>query len=668
MIQYKIDLGCELRATKWSGQIHPISGPGESSDEVIEINETDGGEVGRHLTTSFGYVTVTITEFSFECERYEAGNRTLNLLATFAADECEEGMIVLSERSTAASAYAFAQFIQLDGDGDSLSIAATDREAGIMQGMRKNFVLTNGDLSPVIQKGPNGLETNSFAMLNSLGNLLYHSIVDAAFYSDFLSLTGGAGSLLQALVNLAKDPWENAEKLYFLAASKQQIFQPALSELELHRRGEPDPVRLPPPNNWTLTVKFNDSGAGNFLIGGPANFAFDKYDRLWIPNNAVQGTPNSSAFCIVLNPDGSPADISPIFGGGILGCGFGVCADAEGENIWFGNFGWGPVQCNPQVGSVAQFTADGEAISPQNGWTNKLSRVQGLGYDPDGNLWITSWGTQEPLAPSPETLYPFNSKPSAIVVYPKAEDGKNSVDPERAVSFEFDPKSGDHCTFDVAFDSSGNAFVSNSGSQKVNSSVYKLKYEDGEIQCLASWKSSDNEAFRTIQVTESGEVLVGAVLSKKILRFTNDLEENGSFSNQTNRPWGMALDAAGVIYSGNFGRELPEELDGARPDLGLEFHTGVTVIRDEDDSTAKLMTLPTGGHEVMLANGFPLYGTDNIPCYSPLMRMTSVTPDRVGNLWAVNNWKPNFKIDTTENPPGDGVIVFVGVAAPTPPR
>jgi len=86
-------------------------------------------------------------------------------------------------------------------------------------------------------------------------------------------------------------------------------------------------------------------------------------------------------------------------------------------------------------------------------------------------------------------------------------------------------------------------------------------------------------------------------------------------------------------------------------------------------------TLPTAGAEVTLPNGQPLYGGDQgssechspSPCYSPLMRMTSVIIDQAGNVWAVNNWKPNFDIDASPecgNPGGDGVVIFVGLAKP----
>ena len=81
----------------------------------------------------------------------------------------------------------------------------------------------------------------------------------------------------------------------------------------------------------------------------------------------------------------------------------------------------------------------------------------------------------------------------------------------------------------------------------------------------------------------------------------------------------------------------------------------MAVIKNEDDSTTQLMTLPSGGDEVMLANGLPLYGNigkKQIPCYSPLMRLTSSAIDRAGNLWVCNNWKPSFKGDLKVNPGG----------------
>jgi hypothetical protein len=48
-----------------------------------------------------------------------------------------------------------------------------------------------------------------------------------------------------------------------------------------------------------------------------------------------------------------------------------------------------------------------------------------------------------------------------------------------------------------------------------------------------------------------------------------------------------------------------------------------------------------------------------------MMRLTNVVIDQAGNIWALNNWKPDFDIDVCCNPGGDGALIFVGLAAPS---
>ncbi|MEM7038832.1 MAG: hypothetical protein AAF570_17760 [Bacteroidota bacterium] len=116
----------------------------------------------------------------------------------------------------------------------------------------------------------------------------------------------------------------------------------------------------------------------------------------------------------------------------------------------------------------------------------------------------------------------------------------------------------------------------------------------------------------------------------------------------------------GSIFIGNFTPQHEKEA-GSNPGTH-PGKIGVTIIHKEDDQNAKLLTLPSGGAEVLLANWFPLYGIGEKSCYTPLMRMTSTRVDRAGNLWAINNWKPDAKIDLSDNPGGDGIVIFIGVA------
>jgi hypothetical protein len=47
-----------------------------------------------------------------------------------------------------------------------------------------------------------------------------------------------------------------------------------------------------------------------------------------------------------------------------------------------------------------------------------------------------------------------------------------------------------------------------------------------------------------------------------------------------------------------------------------------------------------------------------------MMRQTASPIDRAGNVWTINNYKPNFDVDATVNPGGDGILIFVGLAPP----
>jgi DNA-binding beta-propeller fold protein YncE len=592
------------------------------------------------------YIVAQIRAFRLGNREVRTGDRVVQLLCVFTEDD---DLVALSERATVATVYSFAQFLAFDEE-HHVVLSDPDRAFSIAYGMKNNFTATDGTLSKVIQSSPNGLETNSYALFNFLSNLLYYGLTSEEVYTEFTRRTH-SHFLLQALFQLAQEPFTEVEGIYHLISDRQQIYTPSLPDLQ--------PPATPLPHQWTLTVKVNDSGAENFLIAGVGYVDFDKNDRLWLTNNVRQGTPNSSTFCVVLEPDGSPAPFSPLFGGGLLGAGFGVAADPAGETIYFGNFGWGPTEWNPQHGSISAFSHRGEVLSPPNGYTPELSSVQGMQCDRQGNLWMASWGTQEPLPPT-DSRFDFKGRRSAVVVY-------LGGDPEKALVHHFD--SPYHLTFDVTVDDQGNAYVSNSGDKdhQIKSSVHKLRIVDGELKLLRSWCSDGYESLRQVAVSPWGEVFVVAVATSRVIRFSNDLECLGELKKNIHGPWGIVFDPAGTLYVSNFSRERDFEDvgHGAVEHEEVFGPYGVTVIRDGDEDTARLMTLPTGGDEVTLANGLPLYGSNGLKSYSPLMRLTGSRIDRAGNLWACNNWKPSADIDVRRGDPGgDGLVAFVGVAAP----
>lgn len=665
-VHFSIQLGPGLKAVSSLVTVYAISAGGAV---LVHKQGRVQGQKWRFSVSRTGYdyyyVTATIERYRYRGKTRRTHGRDITLLGVFSS---EESRVQLGEQSTVANAYAFRAISKFDQCG-SLSLSGGPLRTRVCYLMRNNFVHANGRVSKVIRSSPNALETNSLALFNSLASLLYYCIVDPRVYDRFLRYTasspcrGTAG----AFFNLVRQPFRNADKLYRLIKHRKPRYLPALTTIT------PPKGQRRRPNQWTLTIKVNDSGAQNFLIAGPAYVVFDQEGKAWLNNNVTQGTPNSSAFCTVLNPDGSPWQNSPVWGGGLLGAGFGAAINNRRDTITIGNFGWGPTQCNPQTGSVSAFKSDGSVLSPVNGYTDKVARIQGMNYDHEGNLWLCSWGSQAPLAPAGGTIYEFANQNSAVTVY---LDG----DPQRAISFEFDRD--DYGPFGVAIDSQGNAFVSTKGNgSDLPASVYKFRIETNrhggrEIVQKALWQSDYQpphdprgkhigaESFRQVQVNQRDEVFVGGVKSSQVTKLDNDLNKLTTFNTHINGPWGLLFDAEGTLFVANFfpGNTPYAAIPDTSPDPAGPF--SVTVIYNEDYANASMMTLPSGGDEVMLANGFPLYGNLFGPSYDPLQRLTSTNIDCAGNLWAINNWKPSFDNNLTANPGGDGVVIFVGVAAP----
>ena len=136
------------------------------------------------------------------------------------------------------------------------------------------------------------------------------------------------------------------------------------------------------------------------------------------------------------------------------------------------------------------------------------------------------------------------------------------------------------------------------------------------------------------------------------------LSSNGEFimtfsGSGVNGPWGCTIDGQNNVLIANFNNGIDDS-------FAMSYFTndGIAI------SPINGYTLDTGGDQVLLSNGIPLYGIDGPSCYKPLMKQTGVLVDCAGNVWLTNNWKPNFKVDITQNPGGDSIIVFVGLAYP----
>lgn len=556
--------------------------------------------------------------------------------------------ITINQLTTVAAAYAFAQFVEsstISGSAFALRIAA---------GMSANLASPlSGQPSEVMLNPPNADQTNSLRSLRSLGNLLAVTVRPGA-WDTLVGLStppGGPapGDTFQAMVNIARHPSLHVGAI-FRQSQGLDYYAPPLAV---------------PPDAWTLCVKVNDTGDREpgypRMFGGPANISWDRNGFAWIANNVFQGGPFSCDFVVVLQPNGKPSDgtngtpVSPVIGGGMVGPGFGVSIDRNGD-AWVGSFGWGPSDTFPTAGIASKFDASGNDIAG-GGYLQGTQRIQGVASDPWNNIWLASFGD------------------SRITVFPEG----SPVDPGGNPTWFTYPPEGSSTqapgvnTFGIAIDTAATvptAWVTYSGGlgwPDANEGHVARYTIDGSSLSL-DFHRPIGKVTKGIALDSKGNVWIASGGDDSVYMVTPEGEarrftDGGGLSG----PWGVAVDGNDDVWVANFGR-MGVTRDytnaGMTKLAGVDSPSGMPVGEPLCPETG--FTLPTAGEPVTLFDGSPLY-RDGTLCYSPLMRMTSVTIDAAGNIWAVNNWKPRFGSDfepCSGNPGGDGIVIFVGMAKP----
>ncbi len=569
--------------------------------------------------------------------------------------------ITMNELTTVAAAYAFAQFFQADaiiGPAQSLAAAA---------GMSRNLVdVTTGTLSKVISSSPNADETNAQRVLGTLGNVLAACVQGLPkACSALLAITPArdgtpSTNTLQSAVNLARNPSANVAAIFALGEATKP-YSPSLTALQGPNSTDPQ-QKL---DALTLAVKVNATGGdASCQFGGPGNLVFDAGGYAWITINTVQGTPNSAQCLVVLKPDGSPADgsngtvRSPVVGGGVMGGGVGITVDPIGR-VWTGNFGWGNLVPN---GSVSLFDSTGQPLSPSTGYSSGLFRVQGTVADKKGNIWMASWGNDSVV------VFPDGNPASG---YPPFYDCSHP--PPTGTS----PPYSD-CNlkpFGVAVGNDGSAWVAYQRSSTLS------KFTLGDTALVKQFTvpvgtTDGNPKGVALDTQGNAWVVSGGTSEVHVFRPDGTALIPVVSGAPLNGPWDLSIDAQDHVWIANFG--TPDNIDTR---YSLVELCGVTTSNcppgmstGNSISPPTGWTLPSAGSPVLLNNGQPLYGAGNPPSFKPLMRLTNAQVDMAGNVWAVNNWKPSGVIDVgtpgdpdnrTGNPGGDGIVIFVGLAAPT---
>jgi hypothetical protein len=479
--------------------------------------------------------------------------------------------VTLNELTTVATTYAFAQFFK----GDDIS--------GVSPGL-ENAAATvanlanpeTGEAGTVITDANNGSNNDSYAILNTLANLVSLCATGGDPCSQFLTLAttpSGTASenTVQAVIVLAKNPTVALSALFTLSQSAS-VYSPALAAA---------------PQSWILALLYTDE---NLYASG--RIAFDARGNVWTSNNWQPGTLNGSNNINVLDPTGKPIFGSPIFGGGMDGGAWGA-AIAQDGSAWFGSFGGN---------TINKYASDGTPLSPDAGWTDGgITKPQGIAVDQVGNVWIANNDTSEPQGVGSITVYPLG-------------------DPSKA--FQITGGGLNH-PFAIQFDNQGRAWVSTAGigaptpqegpfetkegAAGGNVIVINPDYSFAEFSPIAT---DDLQWPLGLALDSKGNAWVAGFFNNSVVEFSPDGEILRTIPFPVpGTVWGIAVDGGDRVWVAGF----------ADPTVWLICGEN-TAACPPGSQTGDLLSPPGGFRS------------------KAIQHLTSLQVDPSGNVWLSNNW------------------------------
>jgi len=550
---------------------------------------------------------------------------SLSLMAVLGNQEFKQ--VVLNELTTVGSVWPNAQLL----DGTRLKGSLIGLKIGSAN--VPNLVdVSTGHYGDVILDGSNINDSETMSRMNTLASLVATcgDPAKASGCSQFVKLAD-SDNTLSALQNIARRPWNNADKLYDVFTTNYPV-----SITTKLRSGAVFPYLLFAPTDFSLILRFTGGG-----LLAPGKILFDKEGNLWTGFNWMSGSEsgvvnNLGGALAKFSSGGKPLSPAPLGFNGqdINGVGWGT--GMSEDKVWVGTF-------NKTVGV---FDLHGNPLGPVT-FGPEIGELQGFGTAGNGDVWVAD-NTKNHMIRFPKGDH---TKPEVVVIpgltnpFGVAVDQQNRVwvtssEGNKLTIFSGDnPKDVHQIPIaigqrGVAIDSKGNAWVAEQSDYLKYPWWYTLFIRSNKPKSIMQEFKQGLEYLEKHTSTKDPIGLIALITPDLKLVDWEIGKDTGIYV-----PWGVSIDGADLVWVADFYGSGIVQMCGAD-----------TSVCPEGKKTGDVIHLYQSG---------------------VFQKMTDNIIDPAGNVWTANNWhmpdalvndKPMGPLSTKGG--GNGINVIYGVASP----
>ena len=349
------------------------SGPGARAVDLLAPNVVATDALGNFAITGDYTCPTASTQVYLVAQGGDPGlggyNPALLMMAALGncGDLTSSTNIVIDEVTTAASAWALAQFM---GPGAMVGSTATN-----VTGLQNAFAAANNltNTSTGLAPGsalPNGAVTET-AKLYTLADVIAACVNSdggsacAPLFAAATTSNGAPTNTLDAALNIVRQPAANVAAV-LNAAPAQGPFQPMLNTA---------------PNDWTMSITYGGCATPCGGLNQPGGLAVDSFGNVLVANY-------NGGVVSKFSPAGVPASATGFPGTGLEDS-YGIAIDG-GDNVWVTNYESVTGANNHHEGSVSEFSSTGAELSGYGYTGGGIYSPLAVATDSTGAIWIAN--------------------------------------------------------------------------------------------------------------------------------------------------------------------------------------------------------------------------------------------------------------------------------------